>query len=172
MAYMITAQCINCNACEMECPVRAISAGPSQFVINAEVCIECDGYYPVPRCKWVCPVEACVPARPSYQHKARALANRGSPPLILRPAPSGSQTLGVGRQEEAVSDSVEESISSEALQMRLERLQNQLILVTNKETRAELRYAIARLQWQLGQISDAEFAQIEGFYESFTYEWC
>jgi hypothetical protein len=71
-----------------------------------------------------------------------------------------------------MSDSDAESISPEALQMRLERLQKQLALVTNKETRAELRYAIARAQWQLGQISDAEFAQIEDFYESFTYEWC
>jgi hypothetical protein len=71
-----------------------------------------------------------------------------------------------------MSDSDAESISPEALQMRLERLQKQLALVTNKETRAELRYAIARVQWQLGQISDAEFAQIEDFYESFTYEWC
>ena len=60
----------------------------------------------------------------------------------------------------------------EAMLAHLERLQKQLALVTNKETRAELRYAIARLQWQLGQITDAEFAEIEKFYETFTYEWC
>jgi len=60
----------------------------------------------------------------------------------------------------------------DALQERLDRLAKQLALVTNKETRAELRYAMAKIQWQLGQISDAEFAEIEKFYESFTYEWC
>jgi hypothetical protein len=60
----------------------------------------------------------------------------------------------------------------EVLQERLDRLQKQLALVTNKETRAELRYAMAKLQWQLGQIDDAAFAEIEKFYESFTYEWC
>ena len=27
MAFMITAECINCSACEYECPVRAISGG-------------------------------------------------------------------------------------------------------------------------------------------------
>jgi len=58
------------------------------------------------------------------------------------------------------------------LQARLDRLTQQLALVTNKETRAELRYAMAKIQWQLGQLSDAEFAEIEAFYESFTYEWC
>jgi hypothetical protein len=172
MAYMITAECINCNACEMDCPVRAIQAGPSQFVINADVCIECDGYYPVPRCKWVCPVAACVPARPSYQYKAQALANRGSPPLTLRPTAPGMPRPNLAHQKAGSSDGGGESISPEALQKRLERLQNQLLLVTNKETRAELRYAIAGVQWQLGQISDAEFAQVERFYESFTYEWC
>jgi hypothetical protein len=59
-----------------------------------------------------------------------------------------------------------------SLEARLEQLQKQLALVTNKETRAELLYAVAKLQWQLGQIDDAAFAEIEKFYESFTYEWC
>jgi hypothetical protein len=58
------------------------------------------------------------------------------------------------------------------LHQQLEVLQKKLEIVTNKETRAEIRYAIARLQWQLGLITDAEFHQIEAFYESFTYEWC
>lgn len=58
------------------------------------------------------------------------------------------------------------------LRQQLEALQKKLEIVTNKETRAEVRYAIAKLQWQLGLITDAEFHQIEAFYESFTYEWC
>ena len=88
MAYMITAECINCSACEMDCPVRAITPAPSQYHINPDVCVECDGYYPVPRCKWVCPVNACVPERAAYLLKARTLANRGSAPLVLLAAPA------------------------------------------------------------------------------------
>jgi hypothetical protein len=60
----------------------------------------------------------------------------------------------------------------EELRRRLEALQKKLEIVTNKETRAEVRYEIAKIQWQLGLISDEEFHQIEEFYESFTYEWC
>jgi ferredoxin len=63
MAYMISCECINCTACEYECPVRAISPGPSQFTIDAATCVECDGYFSVPRCRSVCPVAACQPQR-------------------------------------------------------------------------------------------------------------
>ncbi len=89
MAYMITCECINCSACEYECPVRAIAPGPSQYEIDPAVCVECDGYFPVPRCRFVCPVDACSPARESYLVKMRALANRGAPPLVLAPDPRG-----------------------------------------------------------------------------------
>lgn len=60
----------------------------------------------------------------------------------------------------------------EELRRRLEALQKKLEIVTNKETRAEIRYEMAQIQWQLGLTSDEEFHQIEDFYESFTYEWC
>jgi hypothetical protein len=60
----------------------------------------------------------------------------------------------------------------EALAQRIEQLRKQLALVSNKETRAELLYAIAQAQWQLGEISDEQFHAIEKFYEEFTYEWC
>jgi ferredoxin len=96
MAYMITAECINCSACEMDCPVRAISPAPSQYQINPQVCVECDGYYPVPRCKWVCPVNACVPERETYLFKARALANRGAPPVVLRAPEGHAQGVRIG----------------------------------------------------------------------------
>ncbi len=60
----------------------------------------------------------------------------------------------------------------EELRRRLDALQKKLEIVTNKETRAEVRYEIAKIQWQLGLINDEEFHRIEEFYESFTYEWC
>lgn len=86
MAYMITAECINCSACEYECPVRAISGGPNQFVIDAAVCVECDGHFPVPRCTNACPVNACVPWRASYAARAGSLSARGAPPVRLAPS--------------------------------------------------------------------------------------
>ncbi len=85
MAYMIGAECINCSACEYECPVRAIRPGPHQFLIDARVCVECDGYFPVPRCKAVCPVGACVSRRVTYVERIRSLAARGAPPWVLKP---------------------------------------------------------------------------------------
>lgn len=84
MSYMISCECINCSACEYECPVRAIGPGPSQYVIDASTCVECDGYFTVPRCKSVCPVGACGPTREAYLFKMQSLAHRGAPPLVLR----------------------------------------------------------------------------------------
>ena len=55
MAYIITDQCISCGACESECPVGAISAGPDRYVINAGECIDCGN------CAATCPVEAPKP---------------------------------------------------------------------------------------------------------------
>lgn len=97
MSYMITAECINCSACEMECPVRAIWAGSSQYDIDPGICIECDGYFPIPRCTWACPVDACVPGRPEYIEKAAILAKRGAPPIILTAShPAGREMQPVG----------------------------------------------------------------------------
>ena len=60
----------------------------------------------------------------------------------------------------------------EELHRRGEALQKKLELVTNKEVRAEIQYELAKIQWQLGLISDDELHRIEEFYENFTYEWC
>ena len=34
MAYMVTAECVSCAACEFECPVRAITQTANQYVID------------------------------------------------------------------------------------------------------------------------------------------
>jgi len=60
MAYMITEECINCGACEPECPNQAISAGDERYVINPERCTECVGHYDESQCAAVCPVDCCV----------------------------------------------------------------------------------------------------------------
>jgi ferredoxin len=61
MATMITQECINCGACEPECPNQAISEGDEIFVINPERCTECVGHFDEEQCAAVCPVDCCVP---------------------------------------------------------------------------------------------------------------
>ena len=52
MAYVISDDCISCGSCEPECPVSAISAGDSKYVIDEDTCISCGS------CAAVCPVGA------------------------------------------------------------------------------------------------------------------
>ena len=59
MAMTITEECINCGACEPECPQKAIAEDEELFVIDPGLCDECkdlDGH----PCVDVCPVECIV----------------------------------------------------------------------------------------------------------------
>jgi len=73
---MITEECINCGACEPECPNTAIYAGGVQYELNGatidalsnyfyyivpEKCTECVGHFEKEQCAAVCPVDCCVP---------------------------------------------------------------------------------------------------------------
>lgn len=82
MSVFITDDCINCSACETECPVHAVMPRLNipgkrsnyinnlylakkyqsfdHYYINPVKCNECSGYYPVPRCNEVCPVSCCL----------------------------------------------------------------------------------------------------------------
>lgn len=55
MAYIINDDCINCGACEPECPVNAISAGDGKYTVDNDVCIDCGA------CAATCPVDAPQP---------------------------------------------------------------------------------------------------------------
>jgi len=72
---MITTECINCGACEPECPNTAIYQGGVEydvdgkkhaalqseiFYIVAEKCTECVGFFDYEACAAVCPVDCCV----------------------------------------------------------------------------------------------------------------
>lgn len=52
MAYTISSDCINCGACESECPAEAISENGSQRTIAADKCVSCGS------CASVCPAGA------------------------------------------------------------------------------------------------------------------
>jgi 4Fe-4S binding protein len=61
MATTITSDCINCGACEPECPNNAISQGDPIYVIDPLLCTECVGFHDYEACAAVCPVDCCVP---------------------------------------------------------------------------------------------------------------
>ncbi len=95
MATTITSECINCGACEPECPNTAIYQGAVEwlgtdgamhpaisndiFYIVPEKCTECVGFFDHEACAAVCPVDCCVPdpQRPETEavllDRARAL---------------------------------------------------------------------------------------------------
>lgn len=61
MATYITDECINCGACEPECPNEAISEGDDIYIIDPKLCTECVGFHDYEACQAVCPVECCLP---------------------------------------------------------------------------------------------------------------
>ncbi len=86
MSVHITDDCINCSACETECPVHAIMPKLNvQNILNGKrpkylnnlfmakyyqsfdhyyiipsKCNECQNVYATPRCNAVCPVSSCI----------------------------------------------------------------------------------------------------------------
>jgi len=90
MATVITNECINCGACEPECPNTAIYQGGVQWELNGvthdaisndifyivpEKCTECVGFFDHEACAAVCPVDCCIPD-PSRPESEAALFAR------------------------------------------------------------------------------------------------
>lgn len=74
MALMITEECINCGACQAECPNTAIYVGGEEYELNGQMapalsadyyyvvpekCTECVGFHDDPQCVGVCPTDSC-----------------------------------------------------------------------------------------------------------------
>ncbi len=66
MAFMITEECISCDACVAECPNQAISQGEDIYVIDSARCSECVPAHDQQQCAVVCPVNCCV-ADPNHK---------------------------------------------------------------------------------------------------------
>jgi ferredoxin len=59
---IIRDDCINCAACEPECPNSAISEADGTYVIDPGLCDECAATGGDSQCIAVCPVDAIVAA--------------------------------------------------------------------------------------------------------------
>jgi len=75
MALIITDECINCGACEPECPNDAITAEDEIYVIDVDKCTECVGHFDESQCAEVCPVDCCVPD-PDHQESKEELMEK------------------------------------------------------------------------------------------------
>lgn len=75
MALIITDECINCGACEPECPNDAITAGDEIYVIDVDKCTECVGHFDESQCAEVCPVDCCIP-NPDHQESKEELMGK------------------------------------------------------------------------------------------------
>ncbi len=89
MALWITAECINCDVCEPECPNDAISMGPEFYRIDAQRCTECVGHFDEPQCVQVCPV-ACIPVNPSWTETREQLMTKYRALQAAKPPASSS----------------------------------------------------------------------------------
>lgn len=102
MAIMITTECINCGACEPECPNTAIYEGGANwslagksygdgenapsgasgfyssefFYIVPDKCTECVGFHDEPQCASVCPVDCCIPDPAHVEDKETLLKRK------------------------------------------------------------------------------------------------
>jgi ferredoxin len=97
MSTLITMECINCGACEPECPNQAISQGEDIFVIDPQLCTECVGFHEQEACAAVCPVDCCIPdpniveTEAVLYERARRLHPEAVIPLLAELPPSLSR---------------------------------------------------------------------------------
>ena len=98
MAIKITDDCINCEACEPECPNNAIYAPEEPwkfsdgttmsddsekeaesdefFYIATDKCTECRGFNDEPACAAVCPVDCCVDDEDNVETEEELMAKK------------------------------------------------------------------------------------------------
>ena len=88
MATTIIDDCINCGACEDECPNGAISMGEEIFVIDPMLCTECVGHHGEQMCAAACPPEACVQDPGASRNRRDAVRASAEDPFQIDPLPS------------------------------------------------------------------------------------
>jgi ferredoxin len=83
MATLIAEDCINCGACEDECPNGAISMGEEIFVIDPDLCTECVGFSGEQMCALACPPDVCVQDRRSTPTRPSPWSSTPRPPTSV-----------------------------------------------------------------------------------------
>jgi len=117
MSTTITSECINCGACEPECPNTAIYAGGVEWELNGQMspaiaqdiyyivpskCTECVGFHDHEACAAVCPVDCCVPDPNNPETQAVLLARaRTLHPDVTIPDDAPSRFLKEGEAQPA-----------------------------------------------------------------------
>ncbi len=99
MALLITDECINCGACEPECPNTAIYEGGALWSLNGQThepivndyfyivpdkCTECVGFYNEPQCMAVCPVDCIIKDPQHIESHDELLAKKEKLDLLER----------------------------------------------------------------------------------------
>ena len=111
MATVITSECINCGACEPECPNTAIYQGGVEWEMNGqthpaiatdifyivpEKCTECVGFFDQEACAAVCPVDCCVPDPKRPESEAVPVPRLGIHTMPALPVPSSPHSVTLG----------------------------------------------------------------------------
>lgn len=98
LAIKITEDCINCGACEPECPNNAIyepetfwklcegtilsdetemdPISDDVYFIATDKCTECIGFHDEPQCAAVCPVDCCLDDEDNVETEEQLLAKK------------------------------------------------------------------------------------------------
>ena len=99
MALLINDECINCGACEPECPNTAIYEGGSPWSLNGQThdsiqndyfyivpdkCTGCIGFHDEPQCMAVCPVDCIIVDPEHIETKEELLAKKEKLDLMVR----------------------------------------------------------------------------------------
>ena len=99
MALLITEECINCGACEPECPNTAIYEGGANWELNGDSnqplemdyfyivpdnCTECVGFYDEPQCIAVCPVDCIIKDPIHIENQDELIAKKEKLDLLER----------------------------------------------------------------------------------------
>jgi ferredoxin len=99
MALLITEECINCGACEPECPNTAIYEGGMNWELNGDShepivmdyfyivpdkCTECVGFFNEPQCMAVCPVDCIIKDPAHIETEEELLAKKEKLDLMER----------------------------------------------------------------------------------------
>ena len=76
MAFIITEECIGCDACRPVCPTAAVEVNDPIYTIIPDYCTECIIDHPEARCLAVCPVDSIIKTEDSQESDKQLIEKR------------------------------------------------------------------------------------------------